>query len=93
MRRGLRDFRTPSALSVQQPCRGLQADYLGDRVYILDTYNRRGKLQADVAPIRPGRQPGKFVLGTNKNASGSDLANPGRAAEHSEWRRDTYVQT
>ena len=67
----------PEKSGLQQPCRGLQADYLGDRVYILDTYNRRGKLQADVAPIRPGRQPGKFVLGTNKNASGSDLTNLG----------------
>ena len=67
----------PKKSGLQRPCRGLQADYLGDRVYILDTYNRRGKLQADVAPIRPGRQPGKFVLGTNKNASGSDLANLG----------------
>ena len=67
----------PEKSGLQQPCRGLQADYLGDRVYILDTYNCRGKLQADVAPIRPGRQPGKFVLGTNKTASGSDLANLG----------------
>ena len=60
-----------------QPCRGLQADYQGMRVYILDTYKRRGKLQADVAPIRAGRAADMFVLGPNLNARGCELTNLG----------------
>ena len=65
----------PAKSGLPQPCRGLQADYQGERVYILDTYMYRSKLQADVAPIRAGRGAGKFVLGPSQHARGCDLAN------------------
>ena len=67
----------PARSGLQQPCRGLQADYQGERVFILDTYMFRGKLQADVAPVRAGRGAGKFVLGPSQHARGCDLANLG----------------
>ena len=67
----------PAKSGLPQPCRGLQADYQGERVYILDTYKCRGNLQADVAPIREGREAGKFVLGLSRHARGCDLANLG----------------
>ena len=67
----------PAKEGLPQPCRGLQADHRGERVFILDTYMRRGKLQADVAPIRKGRGAGKFVLGPCRDARGSDLENIG----------------